>query len=705
MFIEWIKVKNFGRIKSAEQSYIDGLIVVRGGNGSGKTTITVQCPLYCLFGSSTLDSPLADTVHEDAKPSGMSVEMKYGPYITFRSKASASVVGNGVSISGQAEVTDFWYDHFGLAKGTEEAVLLAKQGETAGILTGKSGEITTVIEDLAGFYQIDSIIEKVKVQFPSGNKALLEENLEAQKLKLEGFKEVVLPDTRVLATDLMTANKALESAVEAILAPKAYIASHELLLKAANELNTSIAECDTNISNKLATIAEHNAELKTLTEKEYKEFDLAGLGKAKALIENLVSVTADRKAYDWVKSLVPSEIVWEGDVTNFLAEFDIYKATVEKLKLQVSEAKLHIKHLSSEKPDSDVCGECGTDISKKNAEVQAIKAAKLAEHEKVLAELEPELAEAEETLEVLRAINTLHERCETNCPDHTSVTVGKSVVPHTYYWGGLEPVKPDQEAINAANALLKDFDAEQLAMKNDDSRVKKLAELTISAKDTLAEWLIKLQELGAKKDISELEAQIAAKKEELEALEEKEKAQRQVVADKKEALVVAEKDIKNHNEKVADTTAEAAATRKKIKVDGRNGKLIKSVRDGRLKVIDLVWSNVVTMVTHKCSEMLGREMVVEKGPKGFRVNGRHVGRLSGAEKSSTGIALRESIRDTFASNAGFVFLDEPCSDMDVDVTAATISAIASMRGQVFVITHENELEIFADQVVELNRGS
>jgi DNA repair exonuclease SbcCD ATPase subunit len=169
------------------------------------------------------------------------------------------------------------------------------------------------------------------------------------------------------------------------------------------------------------------------------------------------------------------------------------------------------------------------------------------------------------------------------------------------------------------------------------------------------------------------------------------------------AVLSAEHEIKSHEKEVLTTKEEIKTIKTKLKADSRNGKILKSVREARVKVLDLVWDNIVKLVSHKASEMLGREMKMEKVPKGFTINGRHSSRLSGAEASSVGIALREVIRNTFAGGCGFCILDEPLASMDNEVSLATIGAISSMQGQVFVITHEDSSEIFADQVVELCR--
>ena len=138
-----------------------------------------------------------------------------------------------------------------------------------------------------------------------------------------------------------------------------------------------------------------------------------------------------------------------------------------------------------------------------------------------------------------------------------------------------------------------------------------------------------------------------------------------------------------------------------LKTEDRNSKIIKSVRDAKPLVLNQVWNKVLDYTQQSFSEMRGEDSVVEKSEKGFTVDARPTSRLSGSAKSILGISLRAAVRDIFAPTAGFMIFDEPFGDMDEERTAAALAAIQTIRGQKFIVTHESQSEMAADQVVEI----
>jgi DNA repair exonuclease SbcCD ATPase subunit len=146
---------------------------------------------------------------------------------------------------------------------------------------------------------------------------------------------------------------------------------------------------------------------------------------------------------------------------------------------------------------------------------------------------------------------------------------------------------------------------------------------------------------------------------------------------------------------------EIKSLNKKLSVDARNSQIIKQIRTARPKVLNRVWSSVLTMVSATFSELRGEESTVSKSEKGFYVNGIPVHRLSGSAKSILGIALRVALREIFAPSAGFLVFDEPASDADGERTAMVTGALAAVRGQVIAITHEDISDSSADNIIEL----
>lgn len=92
-------------------------------------------------------------------------------------------------------------------------------------------------------------------------------------------------------------------------------------------------------------------------------------------------------------------------------------------------------------------------------------------------------------------------------------------------------------------------------------------------------------------------------------------------------------------------------------------------------------------------------------PDGTRVTGA---RLSGAQRTIAAISFRLALSDTFASELGFVTLDEPTADMDRENVENFQRLLlnlkrdtAALHRQIIIITHEPSLMAFADHAIEL----
>jgi len=84
------------------------------------------------------------------------------------------------------------------------------------------------------------------------------------------------------------------------------------------------------------------------------------------------------------------------------------------------------------------------------------------------------------------------------------------------------------------------------------------------------------------------------------------------------------------------------------------------------------------------------------------------GRLSGGQKVMLGIAFRFAVYRLFASELGFMILDEPTSMLADEKVQSVVDVMQSVRRyahntgmQLVVITHKSQLETAFDQTVRL----
>jgi DNA repair exonuclease SbcCD ATPase subunit len=159
--------------------------------------------------------------------------------------------------------------------------------------------------------------------------------------------------------------------------------------------------------------------------------------------------------------------------------------------------------------------------------------------------------------------------------------------------------------------------------------------------------------------------------------------------------------VERHHKDIADAKDALAAAEESLKTELRNIKLLRGMREAKPKVMNMIWGKVLLSLQTNFSMMRGKESTVVKSPEGFLIDGLHARRQSGSTRSILGVALRDSLRDIFAPNCGFIIFDEVFADMDSDRAATTLAAISLMSGQKIIITHDSVSEMAADQFINL----
>jgi len=694
--ISRIKVVNFGRFTEKEVTLIDGKVVVRGKNESGKSTLFSKAPLYAMFGSATLEVTVAEQVKLGEKK--MQVELDYGPYTVKRSPSSASVVGNGVQISGQEEVSQFFYKLFGLAKGAESYVLVSEQGDTAGVIAKRQGEAVAFIEAAAGFSQIDDLIEKVKVTFPSGSKAVIEEMIAKSEETSIKLNEELKNKSEELDENVAELN---------IETTKTIIAEKELSLRAANTLlvnaNNALLEAtkhnnsvDLAIQNKSSlelAIDEINKEIDVLTAKEYLTISTEDLKKAEATISG---ATESRRLIA-LKKLVDSFTIgdeWEGTQESLREEIVEQIAKKNKLYSDLGSAHYKIKMTRNNMSNDDVCSLCGSDISKKKEEHNK----KLQEDLERYIEEEKEVAARTKEVDAYLAKIESVLRSHKNRPniDDSSVEVDKSVIPHRYKWVGISPVEIADSEVLAASKLLSDNINSERQRKEDSDKLVELNNKA-AAKFMQVKGIV-IEEKKSTEEVQKLIGTLTVNIQDLTAVIEQLTRQNNGEIAR---LVEHQTAVSNLQKRIEEEKTNHADLTKRLRLDERNSKILKSVRDAKPKVLNSVWGTVLESAAYAFSIMRNEPTTVEKTAKGFLANGLSAKSLSGSAKSVFGIAMRDTLRTLFAPTCGFIIFDEPTSDSDDDRTFAIMGCLESIPGQKIIITHSDKFDAYADRVIDL----
>lgn len=718
-----LKVTNFGKHRSREVIFTDGLNTVVGPNEAGKSTIAIEAIGYAFFGTSMLRETIDDTVTTGEKVTSMKVELDYDDYSVSRSKSSASVTGpDGLKISGQAEVTQFFYDLFSIAKGSERSIAIAEQGDIQGILSARgNAKAMEFIESVAGFSQLDELVEKVKARYPSGAKAALEVMIEKDQeaLTLEHATsmpdltplEEYLADTKASLSKAQDSKKAFDDDLKRIVSELANLKHIESSLKTETDRaeRTSLQlEADQLALQKL--LDTYQNELLPAVEKRRGERD-----GWEELINNASSARALASAKARVDALKPRQgvEVWDGTIDELVAESLSVGDKIKTLQKQRAEVSVSLTNAKATLGISPICPTCGTDLSNRQEEAKKVAEARVAELSDRLKELDAEISELSDLLADIREISDEHTRIANtissiksllNTPDKYIRVANDGEIPELYEWVGEVPVVPDEEAVAGARAAIKELGEMEVRVGRAETEIEQKKIAIVRSEDGLMEAVAavsKLKETDLSK-IPELEASQHRLVENVKQCESDIEAYQTAVTGANEDLFQANQEIRRHEEAIARLTANIAEARRRIEQDQENAELMKEIKAARTKVINQVWNLLLETTAEYFSMIRGHECRIERTDKSFVIDGEKAGRLSGSTRDALGLAIRAATCEIFAPRVDFLLLDEVAAGMDQERTARAMAMVASLPiGQVVLCTHEGVSDTLANNVIEV----
>lgn len=425
--IDTLTLTNFGIHRKRTFKFGPGFNVIRGANEAGKTTV-LEAIAIAFFGSSALRGGWEDVVTTGEKVSTLSIDLRFGQYTIHRSKASASVVSDDgqVEISGHGDVTDFFLRLFGVEKGTEKHVMVAKQGKIQGILEEGNSDATRFIENLANFDQIDQLVERMKAVYPVVDQQALNQQVAALEEKLTEKKAEELPDLGVSRFTLKTREHSRDKAQNAVDAMVDVLVAQGNELDVLKEQKRSFDAATVDVVNQVAALDKLKVDQKTVADAVRileTEIDCSKgrLASARAFLADLEKKQAAYQNYKRVVNFVGCEHTWDEDLITLYKELEGAKAAVVVLEGEVKVNEKKIATLEA----TPVAGEQLTALRAKQADISEQKAvlkAMTADSDEVvklkqsLADVDTEMAVAKSKLikeTVCSACGTdLHEKAE-----------------------------------------------------------------------------------------------------------------------------------------------------------------------------------------------------------------------------------------------------------------------------------------------------
>lgn len=685
--ITYLKLTNFKRHENLEVSFTEGLQLIRAGSEAGKSTM-LQAIAYALYGARALPMSLAETVTYDKPESTLRVLLRFSfngsEFEIERHKGGAELRGDGVTASGQAEVTAFVDRLFNCNAAVANSLMFANQGALRGALEGGSGAAVSLIEKLADVDALDRLVAKAQENLPSGNTKLLEHriselqaitkpeadftNLELAVVASEGeayaMSQVLKAQEAMLAgLDTQAAQEAVAHATQARRALESLQAAQVRLLPAA-DYEAPVSPDIESLRAEAAAAAEA-----VLLRKQHKQF--------------LAFTQYPKPLWDSEAQMKQHQQELESAVT-------IHTATLRRLTQAQTQAEMSIIK-------EDLCGFCG----KSFADVPEV-IAKNAQCAEVAAKVRAETLAVEIALGCTRQnLQALREAVEFQTKAERAM-VGLPVeacpgFPTVYLWKGGDVTAPDAQPdyptlIRQAENLIETVRTKTAQAQAAQEQLKNLdlpgAELALKAAEA---------KVGPANDTiaqaTDLKFKISATRDELRRLE-------AVMNKDAHALAMAKLELDAAERTYAAAQQNLQQARADLSTYLLNNRVIKKIRDARPLVAKQLWGTVLGTVSHYFSQVRGTPSIVTREGSGFLVDGKAVEGLSGSTLDALGLAIRIALTRTFLSNVSWLILDEPGAACD-DAREAAMLGVVSSCGfpQVIMVSHSDVGDTYAANVI------
>lgn len=694
--IRKLKLTNFKCHSSLEVNFTRGLQVVRGEVETGKSSL-IQAAMYVKYGARALPLSLAETVTWGQPENSLRVEMEFEHagqvYEVVRSKAGATLTGDGLIVSGQTEVTKFFENLLQVPAQLAPRLMLASQKELSNLVAnGAEGQSIGLIETLGNFGLMDQIITAIQEHLPSGNTKLLEDRI-ARLLEAQKPEE---PDFTAAEEAVAGAQKILDTLSEDLARCKA-------------QLDTSAYEGAVQTLDRATRLRQEISDLETTLAKAKAAADLV-----LPALPDLEELQAKKDAQDKQRAVQVAWGVWQSEQRAL--DSDSWVGSLEDLQKYRAQQQLRLSDLRATRDaafeakvrfkaqliTADSCTLCGKDlrnveeVQQKNKELEA----QIARTDETLVANKRLVADVESDLAVISELVTAHERITSKFTPYADYIQLRSQeqVPHRYVWVGPAPgpVDPTNYTVllQDAKAVVKRAEAaKQLKAKGSsdaahcEGRIGQLKQQLADLDDARA-----AETLETQRKLRKAEAVLAAQVSEVQrAL-----LAAQRTADAQRGAYQAELGLWERKQQ------ELAELRQDLARMNLHNTVIKKVREARPEVARRLWALVLGGVSHYFSKIRGRSSVVSRTAEGFEVDGKCVGALSGSTLDSLGLAVRFALLKTFLPNVRFVILDEPAAACSDSREANMLGLISSTDfDQVIMVTHSDVADAFATNFVEL----
>jgi DNA repair exonuclease SbcCD ATPase subunit len=727
--INEIRLQNYRQHENRTVTFTKGINAIRAANGTGKTKL-LESITYCLFGARALAEPLEDVVTRGMPASKLKAEVDLthmGVQYTFaRSKAGAEVrTGEKVLVTGANEVTKFAEQLFGANAEMASKLMIAKQKQLGGALSGGAAKASEMIEFLADFNLFDRIIGLIQTKLPNGATSSVEGRIELLRAQ---SGEVVLADLQPLTDAATAASAACADAREQV--GDLQLKFDTLDITAATSILAQQKQLITNITGRTNPIGALQAALAA----DLPPAAPAGaIDAVRAKIEAQKGLIVAEKLHAELKAAKVG-VLWDQNQESLSAEVAKTEASVAagrdlitkngddirgveaKLAQAKSATDVLRAQLQGKLVKEESCSFCGKDL-KDVPEVALVNNPlydQLTELESDWAALQAQTAKDLETLHGVAksADASLHDArvCLQQLTDVVTasraldllyaraadyITLDTSVVPAQWSWTG--PTDAPQDFAGELAALeAQDKAATAAAARRAEQQIQLTQQQAAQAADQAA--LDGLPIADAEETLqlaNDLKPQLAAARIALEATAD-------AVHLAEGSLTTAR--LANENAVKAQTASKeqlAGAEAEMVEMQENNA-LVKKVRAAKPQVIDQLWAMALAATSRYGSQMRGEQWVVSRADGEFKVNSFPAAGLSGAEEDLLGLSIRVALTKLFLPNTPFMVLDEVAAACDDQRETAMLGLLSTLDfDQIILVTHSEHADSYAQNVITL----
>jgi len=682
-----LELTNFKKHESLTVDFTAGLNVFRAANEAGKSSI-YHAIRYAFWGSRALPDSLEETATWGKPVSSLRVSLEFSiagiSYKIVRHKGGAELTGEGLVVSGQAEVTAHVERLTGANMAVGMATLLASQG---GLQSSLDGSAVALIEKLSNLGLVDTIVGRVQENLPCGNTKLIE-----QQLSTMTDLEVPIEDAPDYVAEIQRASISILSAQLELDTQESNWRDRQEAVKAAS----ARISADSVREGKLRAAEVRLQQAQRAAVQPVDNYAGPSVDELEIKVAEHGAADEIHKAYarfEKAEKLVKSRLtVPKLEVENLRIAAKLKLADLVKLDRQLAVETAHVTAAAINEESCKLCGKNLTDVPEVVA-VNTQVAEKLAELRGKSMACSIHLEEIQKELhgyaDVLNAANTY----STHMAGIAKyVKLDESTTPATAEFTSQLPEVSDIDwstKLSARRKQLVQFERDKATYETEVRNIEKIRAELVDLRNSL-------QELGD----SDLVTQ--------------HKVDWDSIRTKGESLTRMRNDLSIIREK--DSAAKAAFAARMTQYVQKKGQktnlsemlqkynsnnaLIKKLREIRPVVARELWALVLSSVSHTFSQIRGVQSTVTRSDTKFLIDGKPASVYSGSTQDSLGLAIRIVLQKTFLPNVDFMLLDEVAAGCDSVREEAMIACLsASGFPQTMLVTHSELADTFASNLI------